>query len=62
MLTPDAAPRADPGMRTVTDLAARRDRMLADEPTVRLLPRGNDGGFAERFLKERGRSRNARDT
>jgi hypothetical protein len=71
MLNPDGAPRSEPGMSTVVDLAARRRRMLADEPTVRLLPSRNsgpapqpprdDGGFAERFLKERSRSRNARD-
>jgi hypothetical protein len=41
MLTPDAAPRADPGMRTVTDLAAKRDRMLANDPTVRLPSRAD---------------------
>jgi hypothetical protein len=38
MFTPDAAPRADPEGTTVTDLSVRRDRMLANEPTVRLRP------------------------
>jgi len=36
MVGPDAAPRADPGATTVVNLAAKRDRMLANEPTVRL--------------------------
>jgi hypothetical protein len=41
MLTPDAAPRAEPGMTTVIDLAAKRDQVLANEPTVRLRPCAN---------------------
>lgn len=39
MVGPEAAPRVDPGCSTVVDLRAKRDRMLADEPTVRLRPR-----------------------
>jgi hypothetical protein len=71
MLTPDAAPRADPDMTTVIDLRAKRDRMLADEPTVRLpspnagpapQPLRDDGGFADRFLADRRNRRNSRDT
>ena len=48
---------------TVAILSSRRDRMLSNEPTVRLLPRGDDGGFAERFLRDRRqRSRHMNDT
>jgi hypothetical protein len=63
MINPAAAPPADPGMTTVADLSAKRDRVLANEPTVRLMPRGDDGGFAERFLeRRRPRHLNSRDT
>lgn len=74
MAGPDCSPRAEPGMTTVVDLAAKRDRMLADEPTVRLpcsspneramppMPRGDDGGFAERFLRDRRNARHMNDT
>ncbi len=33
-----------------------------DDETARLLPRGDDGGFAEKFLEARQRSRHIRDT
>lgn len=39
-----------------------RDAHNALYDTAPIMPRGSDGGFAERFLKERGRPRNARDT
>jgi hypothetical protein len=38
MPTAIAAERAEPGMTTVIDLSAKRDRMLANDPTVRLRP------------------------
>lgn len=41
MMAPEREPRADPEATTVIDLRAKRDRMLANEPTVRLRPSAN---------------------
>jgi hypothetical protein len=41
MFTPHAAARAEPGMTTVSDLGVKRDRMLANDPTVRLPSRAD---------------------
>jgi hypothetical protein len=48
---PKGIPRNKPAVTSLT-AEARNDGSALYE-TARLLPRGDDGGFAERFLKDR---------